>query len=797
MNFPSLTKADVLVFLSETLKSARIEDIYIVNVGAFQRNPSEIIDKIQERFQLGYLILRSSVLGEDSVNSSFAGCFHSEAEIDRSDRKAILKGLEAVVQSYKKIKPDVSSEQILIQPFIEQVKMSGVVLTRELESNAYYYVINFDDESDNTSTVTSGKKTKTIYISHLVTPPYEQKWAGLLQAIQEIETIFPEVPLDIEFAVKWDGSVIIFQVRPLAANKNAINHDRGVVCELIQDMQNKFKRYSKRAPHIAGERTIFGDMPDWNPAEIIGNRPNTLDYTLYRFVITDKVWHEARHSLGYSDVYPGELITSFGKKPYVDVRFSFNNLTPHNIPKPLREKLINYYLRELERSPEKQDKVEFEILWTCYSFTLDRELKVLLENGFNEKEVACFRDELWRLTDNILQDSPSVFESDLESNGILAERHMATAEALDEKLASPWELLTAAYYVLQNCKKYGTFPFSRLARLAFIAKTLLVSLKEAGIISSEFQDSFLGTVKTVATALTEDLAQFHAGRISKDCLIQRYGHLRLGTYDITAPRYVDLLGLIDRQEVKSGSIEERPPFQLEENDRRKITVAMRKHNISGDADFLLDFIRKAIVNRELSKFEFTKSLSYAIELIAQAGDRLGFSREELCHVDLHTLMKFRNPEISDVQYAKKVIQGSIERHKKEKDLYDGVLLPPVITHENDFIYVKSYESRPNFITNRLIKGTVLKFDKFQSIDKVVIKGKIVIIESADPGYDWIFSQSPLGLITKYGGMASHMAIRCAEFGLPAAIGCGEGLYGRIIGAKYVLMDCHRKMIEIV
>ena len=54
----------------------------------------------------------------------------------------------------------------------------------------------------------------------------------------------------------------------------------------------------------------------------------------------------------------------------------------------------------------------------------------------------------------------------------------------------------------------------------------------------------------------------------------------------------------------------------------------------------------------------------------------------------------------------------------------------------------------------------------------------VLLENADPGFDWIFTKNPAGLITKYGGVASHMSIRCAEIGLPAAIGCGESLFNR-------------------
>ena len=36
-----------------------------------------------------------------------------------------------------------------------------------------------------------------------------------------------------------------------------------------------------------------------------------------------------------------------------------------------------------------------------------------------------------------------------------------------------------------------------------------------------------------------------------------------------------------------------------------------------------------------------------------------------------------------------------------------------------------------------------------------------------------------GLITKYGGVNSHMAIRCAELSVPAAIGVGEVIYNKI------------------
>ena len=78
-----------------------------------------------------------------------------------------------------------------------------------------------------------------------------------------------------------------------------------------------------------------------------------------------------------------------------------------------------------------------------------------------------------------------------------------------------------------------------------------------------------------------------------------------------------------------------------------------------------------------------------------------------------------------------------------------------------------------------------------------LTGYIVLIESADPGYDWLFSHNISGLITKHGGVASHMAIRCAEFNLPAAIGCGESLYKKIKQTKTINLDCLARKIDML
>jgi phosphoenolpyruvate-protein kinase (PTS system EI component) len=72
-----------------------------------------------------------------------------------------------------------------------------------------------------------------------------------------------------------------------------------------------------------------------------------------------------------------------------------------------------------------------------------------------------------------------------------------------------------------------------------------------------------------------------------------------------------------------------------------------------------------------------------------------------------------------------------------------------------------------------------------------------MVESADPGYDWIFSHGIGGFITKYGGANSHMAIRAGELGIPAVIGAGEALYGQWEKGEVLELDCMNKKVLVI
>ncbi|MFE8729891.1 PEP-utilizing enzyme, partial [Aeromonas hydrophila] len=125
-----------------------------------------------------------------------------------------------------------------------------------------------------------------------------------------------------------------------------------------------------------------------------------------------------------------------------------------------------------------------------------------------------------------------------------------------------------------------------------------------------------------------------------------------------------------------------------------------------------------------------------------------------------------------------------------------IKLSHLILEPSEIFVAPIHRALANFIGQQCIEAPLLVLSAGVCASQSFC-GKLVCIENADPGYDWIFTRGIAGLITKFGGANSHMAIRCAEFGIPAAIGCGEQLYGRLrTGAKGVL-NCRDKSVTLL
>ena len=779
------TKANVLKFLGEKIKKSHIERIFVFTVEDWKNNQDEILDSISETFK-EKIIVRSSAIGEDTLKSSGAGKYETVFDINPNVRQSVKKAIKKVVESYNKKINYNTKNQILLQSQTTNVQISGVVFTKTERFAAPYYTINFD-ESEFTDTVTKGLIDNTIKINRGINSrQIPKKWRKLISSIKEIESVLNSDELDIEFGIS-DSRIIIFQVRPLTS---ITPYSKFITESMIQkSIYNNIKKFKKfkNMKSIPAGKTFFSDMSDWNPAEIIGNSPNALDYSLYNFLIMDESWHIGRSLIGYHNNNPYSLMVKFGNKPYVNVKASFNSLLPNNLSPKLKRKLIRFYMEKFALNPSLQDKIEFQILFTCFDFNLQKRLSELIAYGFSKKELIEIEDSLKELTNNIIQNFNGILKESNEAIIALEKNREEILLNLKNSSKNHRKMLQSIEKLLNDCKIYGTIPFSRMARIAFISNIMLKSLTKIGKIDKKFEEALMQSISTPLPKFQEDASNYIEQKISRKEFLSKYGHLRPGTYDITALRYDQ-----DERFLRGIKFKTRNYSKIELPDL-KIDSVFKKHGIMISEKEFYDFLKKSIASREQLKFEFTKNLSEVLEIIAEIGNSLGFSREELANLNIKQI-------ISSKSFARNKIashwKNLINLTKKQKNMNELIVLPPIIFSEKDFNLIQYYQSNPNFITN---KKMISKIELLNNSKKKIpdLDGKIVLVENADPGYDWIFTQNPAGLVTKYGGVASHMAIRCAEINLPAAIGCGDSMFEKLKKSSKIMLDCKNKQILIL
>jgi len=793
------TKAQTLERLKPLVTRAVILDQIKFTASEWHDGPDKVMGRIAERFSQGQLIIRSSALNEDSWSKSQAGLFDSVLGVDAADLAAVHDAVVSVIGSFEKNGSHEALDEIFVQPCLTDVSLSGVLFSKDPETDAPYIVVNYDSTSERTDTVTSGQgedlRTTVIYKQCPLTDIRDPRMAHLTLVVAELEELVGHDSLDIEFAFDRNRQCYVFQVRVLVANERVLSvvdedfhGELDLLKEYIEDITNP-------SPNLFGERTVLANMPDWNPAEIIGVCPRPLALSLFQYIITDRVWGQARAACGYRDTYPEPLVVALAGHPYVDTRASFNSFIPAGLEDEIAEKLVDHYLDLLESRPELHDKVEFDVAVNCLCFDFDRHHHGLAQSGFSTAEIGKIQASLLDLTDAIVCGRMAPMAEQMAQVGRLAARRR---KVLDGKRESPLSYARTIDFLLSDCIRLGTLPFSIVARYAFIASAFLKSLMARKVFSAKETGLLAQSIPTVATEILKDFNRLHAGRLAREVFLERYGHLRPGTYDITCPCYREApeyyLGDCTAQLSEPGA---EPALgagaELFAARSSAIDALIRETGFSFDASQLWEFISTAIAAREKAKFEYTKNLCEALVVIAEFGDINGLSGEDMSFLPVREILDLATESQSTVLQQR--LARTVTLNHKRYSLNKSVKLPHMITSYKDVDCFDLLKWHPNYITSSRVVGKVVNADRMD--EQTSLEDKIVLIESADPGYDWVFGRGIKGLATKYGGAASHMAIRAAELSLPAAIGCGGLIYDKILKALVIEMDCAGQSIRVI
>lgn len=776
----NLTKAQMLSILKKNIDGINILPMYILHSKDYFENKDIELNKIISQFGVLNLIIRSSSKQEDTVIASNAGRYDSILNVATTTTD-LMSAIEKVYSSYG----NNQNEEILIQPMMQGIIKSGVVFTADIYTYSSYYTINYYEGNDSEA-VTSGKTNALkTFISYKESPVClnDKDMENLILTCKEIEFFLQEEALDIEFAINLLHEVYILQVRPIVK----VNKEQNVVYSLkspLNKIYKKVQKLNKPHPFLLGDKTCFGVMPDWNPAEILGIRPKRLAITLYKELITDNVWAHQRKNYGYRDLTMHPLMVSFCGIPYIDTRITFNSFVPANLSAEITEKLVNYYIKQLAEYPVYHDKIEFEIVFSCYYLNLPQKLNRLLNNGFNENEVKRIEFSLLTLTNTIINPVNGLYKKDINKIATLEKNYFKI-------INSDISVIDQIYWLIEECKTYGTLPFAGVARAGFIANQFLKSFIELGIISENEYSRYMNSLNTINKKLINDFQTLQQNEITKEEFLKTYGHIRPGTYDILSERYDDNF----ENYFSNISIQEEPSeakFEFTEKQLFRIQLELSQNGLLITSEELLIFLREAIEGREYLKFIFTKCVSKILQLIEKLGARIGIQKADLAYLDI-SLVKQLYVDLY-VDNLSDIFMENIIKNKKQFEYAKFIKLPSVIVNPEDVYRFYLLDEEPNFITLKFIEGQVVPEEE---INQVNLDGKIVFIQSADPGYDFIFSKGLGGLVTQFGGANSHMAIRCAELKIPAIIGAGEKKYKEWINAKKIQIDCEKRFVTIM
>ena len=771
------SKAKTLEKLRLVVKDSKVLPVFRFFANEYAENKDYILKQIKSKFDQN-IIVRSSSVNEDNFETSNAGGFDSVLSVDIGSGKDIDKAIQQVIHSYGDLANNIENE-VFIQSMLTDVSISGVVFTADIDTLSPYYIINYNETGD-TSCVTSGENnnSKTFVSFKKGCAIENESFKKIIKAAKECEYIFNNKFLDIEFAFS-NNQLYILQVRAIVTN-NKEDLSNVDLSRSLHKLHNKIKKLNVSHPNLLGDKTIFGVMPDWNPAEIIGIRPKRLALSLYKELITDETWAYQRDNYGYRNLRSHPLLVSFLGVPYIDVRISFNSFVPKSLSDEIAKKLVNYCLNELAQDTGNHDKVEFEIIYSCYYFGLENRISKLNNYGFDTHELSMIKTSLLNLTNDVIDTKDGLYKKDLEKIQILKNK-------FDDIVNSNLPLIDKIYWLIQDVKRYGTLPFAGIARAGFIAVQILRSLVDEKVISQEGYNDYLNSLNTVSKQLSKDI-----NTLSKDNFLNLYGHLRPGTYDILSLRYDEAYDEYFGNQHAPSNDKDIKSFSFSKEQKETVEEMILECGLNTNFDNLMTFIRESIEGRELAKFIFTKHLSKILNYVKDFGKRFGLDEEDLSYLDIQKILNLY--ATLDYRDVKDILEGDIEKNKEFYQYTKAIKLPSVIESSNDIYNFFLESDEANFITLKRSEAVVV-IEK--NIIKSNLKNKIVCIKSADPGYDYLFSKDISGLITCYGGANSHMAIRCSEMGIPAAIGCGESNFSKYIQASVIEINAEKKWIKIL
>ena len=133
----SLTKSESLKFIQKKLKPKIVPEFLFFSKKDYLNKKNYFLQKVKNKFN-DDIIVRSSATDEDSKYLSNAGKYES-FKVKKKNFDSLDEIINKLISKFNSNK-----DQILIQKFINNPNISGVVFTKDKNTDSHYYQINYE-----------------------------------------------------------------------------------------------------------------------------------------------------------------------------------------------------------------------------------------------------------------------------------------------------------------------------------------------------------------------------------------------------------------------------------------------------------------------------------------------------------------------------------------------------------------------------------------------------------------------------------------------------------------------------
>ena len=754
---PVWGKSATLKALAPRLQTASVPEFLTLPRAQFDQQLDRFVQQVSQLGGGSYAV-RSDACLEDQAQGSQAGHFLT---LLRVSAERLKPAIQKVAQSL----PGHARDQVMVQRMVEAVALAGVASTQRISDGAPWYCIEL--AAGDSAAVTSGRAQGRMYgvaraqaQASLHQGDLAPQLALPLALLLELESIWPGEAFEIEFALTQAPDrlhIHLLQCRAIAAQANwpvqALDHPSSTLPSLASLHE------PDPCPQLVGSSSVYTLMSDWNPAELIGSHPRPLALSLFQALITRGTWWQAREQLGYAPAPQAgiNLLHPLAGRPWVDLRRSANSLLPAGLSKPIAAQLVDLWLAQLRSQPYLHDKVEFQLFRTVRDFLPLAEVHAQYAEGLDRSDVAAWEAQLGDLGRRLIgtaADSPLALHA--------AQIQAAVSAPLQ---AMPWpERL--------RFSRRTALTFAVLARLAFVAQSLLLSAVSRGALAAPRAAELKVAARSTPIA--------GMGETSVPSWWMLHGGMRAGSFDITRPTWAEQSHLLQVTAPRAPA-----RFVLRNAEASKLAKLLAEAGYALSPAQWVRFVQEATRWREWGKFALNRQLSELLGGIASELSAAGIEREQASWLSLEQIQAglVLPPKERTKQWLADA-QAAMLLHAREALVQVG----PLLCSESDRYLSDSLGLMPNFIGQQVAEGAVTLLGDRRQPAPERLNQSIVVLSQADPGYDWLFQYPIRGLITAWGGANSHMAIRCAEFGLSAAIGCGEAVLRQASRAERARID---------